>query len=351
MWRNVDYDEVRDVVSSVRVYRAYPPQGEEAKPSRGDLVMKFWYPDYPQRDWALIDYQPFQIRGCEIPFRGPAFDPFSAEPGSYFSCLGAAQTYGCFYERPYPTLVSEAVGMPVLNLAVGGAGPRLYTLIEPLIDAINRGRFVILQCMSGRSESNARYEAHGYVESVRERSTGKVVTSSDAWHAIAQEGLDSALERIQESRRSWIESTYRLLDLVKVPVIFFWYSRREPDYVIDAAAIRSQIDMRMAGEKTSFFLDGLVGDYPQVIDADTMQAAAERCQAFVKSVGSRGMNQPLLDRFTGEPFVPFKGMETSDRPELVIDYSKNAYYPSAEMHEDGAAALLPTVRRLLEGAA
>lgn len=311
--------------------------------------MKVWHPDYQPRDWTLIDYHEFRIPGCEIPFRGPGFDPFAAAPGSYFTCLGAAQTYGCFYERPYPMIVSEAIKLPVLNLAVGGAGPGLYGEFDALIEAINRGRFTILQCMSGRSESNAEYEAHGYVEFVKERATGKVMTSSDAWHAIVQKGLDVGLQRLDETRRSWIETSHRVLNRIKVPVIFFWYSRREPDYVVDEAAIKSQLEKRAAGEKTSFFVDGLVGDFPQLIDLRTMQAVADQCDACVKSVSSRGMNQPLFNRFTGEPFAPYKGMEMSpDRPELGIDYSKNAYYPSAEMHEDGAAALLPVIRRLLE---
>ncbi|MET0546149.1 MAG: DUF6473 family protein [Caulobacterales bacterium] len=307
--------------------------------------MTIWHPNYQPRDWNLIDYQEFKVKGCDIPFRGPGFDPFAAAPGSYFTCIGAAQTYGCFYPRPYPTILSEAIGMPALNLAVGGTGPGLYTQFQSLIEAMNRGRFVVLQCMSGRSESNALYEANGYVEFVKERETGKVVTSSEAWHRIVGEGVDFGLERVQESRESWIATSHRLLGLLKVPVIFFWYSRRGHDYSVDKAAIDEQMRKRAAGEKASFFVDGLVGEYPQLINEKTMRAVADKCTAYAECVSSRGMGQKLVDRFTGGPF---KTTVDQASPEYNIDYSTNSYYPSAEMHEDAADALQPVIERLLK---
>src|SRR5690606_41054750 len=68
-----------------------------------------------------------------------------------------------FYPRPFPILLSEALGMPALNLAVGGAGPGFYAQYPRLIEAMNRGRFVILQCMAARHAGNSRFEPDGYV--------------------------------------------------------------------------------------------------------------------------------------------------------------------------------------------
>ena len=308
--------------------------------------MANWHPNYQPRDWTLVDYQEFKIDGSDIPFRGPALDPFAADPGSFFTCIGAAQTYGCFFPKPYPTLLSEAIGLPALNLAVGGSGPGLYADDDVLIDAMNRSRFVVLQAMSGRSESNALYAADGYVEYVRDRRTGEQVNSSQAWQRIVGEGIESARARLEESRQSWVESSHRLLAKLTVPVIFFWYSRREPDYAIDEAAIEEQMRKRAAGEKTSFFVDGLVGDFPQLIDGKTMRAVADRCDAVVECLSGRGMGQKLFNRFTGEPFA---ATVDSGSPEYDIDYSINYYYPSAEMHEDAAAALAPVAKALMEG--
>ncbi|GGC18996.1 hypothetical protein GCM10011371_03300 [Novosphingobium marinum] len=301
-----------------------------------------WHPNYQPRDWDLVDYQEFHVRDCDVPFRGPGFDPFEAEQGSFFSCIGAAQTYGCFFPRPFPTLLSESLGMPALNLAVGGAGPGFYTQFDSLIEAMNRGRFVVLQAMAARSESNARYEADGFVEFVRDRRSGEQVTSSEAWKTLVAEDIDGAIERMRESRQSWIDSSLRLIERLSVPVIFFWYSRRGPDYEIDRGAIRDQIAAEAAGKKTSFFVDGLVGEFPQLIDHETMQAVADRCDAYAECRSDLGMGGPLVNRFTGKPFGD---SGRRDGPEYDIDYSKNYYYPSPEMHEDAAAALEPVVRQ------
>jgi hypothetical protein len=305
--------------------------------------MTHWHPNYQPRDWTLVDYQEFRLAGCDVPFRGPGFDPFKSEPGAYFTCLGAAQTYGCFFERPFPTILSETLNLPVLNLAVGGAGPGFYTQFDCLTAAINRGRFAILQCMSGRSESNTKFAADGYVEYVRERATGAVMTSSEAWHRICAEDLASVEQLVAETRRSWIESSHRLLAAIKVPVAFFWFSRRTPDYTVNYEAIDLQLKQRQAGAQTSFFVDGLMGDFPQLIDEATMRAVAGSCAAYAECLSGRGMNQPLINRFTGEPFSD-TGLNMG--PEYKIDYTRNTYYPSPEMHQDAAASLLPVIAAL-----
>ena len=82
-----------------------------------------WYPEYQARDADIVDYQEFALAGCDVRFRGPALDPWAQPQGSFFTCLGAAQTYGCYYAHPYPQLLAERFGMPALNLAVGGTGP------------------------------------------------------------------------------------------------------------------------------------------------------------------------------------------------------------------------------------
>ena len=307
--------------------------------------MEQWHPNYQPRDWVVVDYQEFRLPGLDIPFRGPALDPFAVAPGSFFTCIGAAQTYGCLYEKPFPTLLSEAIGLPVLNLAVGGAGPGFYAQYDVLIEAMNRSRFVVLQAMSGRSEGNSRFAPDGYVEFVRERATGERVTSSEAWHRIVAEEIGEAERYVTESRQSWIDSSHRLLSRLSVPVVFFWFSRRGQDYAVDYASIEEQLRRRAAGEATSFFVDGLVGEFPQLIDLSAASAVAARCAAMAECTSARGMNQPIINRFTGKPIV---NPELEGGPEYkYFDYTKNAYYPSAEMHEDAAVALLPVVRDLL----
>lgn len=308
--------------------------------------MQRWYPDYQTRDRDIVDYQEFHINGCDVPFRGPGFDPFEAEPGSFFTCLGAAQTYGCYYEKPYPTMLSQALDLPVLNLGVGGAGPGFYGQYERLIAAANRGRFVILQCMAARHESNSRFEADGYVEFLKERSTGESVTSAIAWQRIVVEELEKAELYVEETRRSWIETSRDLIDRLTVPVIFFWYARRKPDYEIDHAAIAAQAKLRENGGDGGHFVDGLMNDFPHLIDGPTARAVAAMCGGYAECLSARGMGQPLVNRATGQPIgdVSFEALGAEFKQ---LHQTHNIYYPSAEMHEDACAALLPVVKSIV----
>jgi hypothetical protein len=171
------------------------------------------------------------------------------------------------------------------------------------------------------------------------------MTSSEAWHRIVIEDLANAESYVAESRRSWVASSLKLIAQINVPVVLFWFSRRAQDYTVDYPAIERQLKSRAAGETTSFFVDGLVGDFPQLIDSASVHEVAKACHAFAECVSSRGMNQPLVNRFTGKAIVDPK---LEGGPEYQhFDYTKNFYYPSAEMHEDACAALLPAVRTIL----
>ena len=64
--------------------------------------MQRWYPDYQPRDYELVDYERFYVDGCDVPFRGPPLNPFHADPGSYFTTLGAVQTMAPYIPGPIP---------------------------------------------------------------------------------------------------------------------------------------------------------------------------------------------------------------------------------------------------------
>jgi hypothetical protein len=307
-----------------------------------------WYPNYQPRDYDLVDYQEFHIRGCDVPFRGPGFDPFSVPEGSYFTCLGAAQTYGCYYERPFPSLLAERLGIPALNLAVGGATSGFYSQYQTLIDTINRGKFVILQCMAARQESNSRFAADGYVEMLKDRRTGEQLTSRDAWIQIVTQELDRAEVYLDEVRESWVESARDLIERITVPVVLFWFSQREQDYVVDYDAIKAQIVRLNEGDEDSHFISGLLNEFPQGVDRASVSAVAALCDGYAECKSTRGMGQPLLNRFTGKPVDNLDF--SSWGPKFAhLKQTHNDYYPSAEMHEDAVESLLPTIRNIFGG--
>jgi Domain of unknown function (DUF6473) len=309
--------------------------------------MKLWYPDYQPRDYEIVDYERFYVDGCNIPFRGPAFNPFKAAPNSYFTCLGAVQTYGAWCERPFPALLGEAIGLPALNLAVGGVGPGFYTLNERLIEAMNRGRFVILQCMAARHAGNSRFAPDGFVEFVIDKRVGDSIPSWAGWKRVIVEEPENALRYVEETRCAWIEVSLQLLARIRVPVIFFYFSRRPAEYQIDFTAIEAQREQLRRGIDSGPFVDGLMGDFPHLVDGRCVREVAAACAGYAECLSARGMGQALLSRFTGRPIGELEHSALGDEFVKLPRMSHNTYYPSSQMHEDARDALLPAARKLL----
>jgi len=292
---------------------------------------------YQRRDQEVVDYQMYELDGTRLTFRGPA--PADLASGRYFTCIGAAQTFGCFCEHPFPDLLAAKLAMPALNLGYGGAGPEFFERHDSLDRYINGGRFVVLQVMSGRSQSNSMFESRGLEYLVR-RSDG-VALSADAGYrdllygspALARlrfKKVTGILPRlwaaprvrrvVEETRRAWVESYRRLLARIDVPAILFWFSRRHPAYVASPRSVSS-----------------LFGAFPQLVNSEMVAEVRGLCDYYVECVTERGSPQPLMSRFTGKPVTVDPAL---DRPDFAgPPWTHNRYYPSPEMHVDAAEAL------------
>jgi len=294
---------------------------------------------YQNRDRAVVDYDLWQAVPGGDWLRGPR--PADLSPGSYVACVGAAQTFGCFVERPWPQLLADELGVPALNLGVAGAGPALFRT-EPFRRLLRGARAVIFQVMSGRSADNSRFTSGG-----RERLQvhgGDDMRSADAaWRdalhgdlagvqnplvrgarnrLLATFGRRDVRRLVDETRADWVTQFRALLDETTAPTALLWFSRRTPHHRPRYHSLRA-----------------LFGEFPQLVDERMVGAVAPRADRYVECVTSRGSPQPLAT-----PVRPADAGTGAD-PQLV--WTHNAYYPSPQMHEDAAAALLEPVRALL----
>lgn len=300
---------------------------------------------YQARDYEVVDYRMFELDDTGLSFRGPR--PEGLESGNYFTCLGAAQTLGCFCEEPFPCLISKKLGIPALNLGYGGAGPEFFARNESLDDYINGGKFVVLQVMSGRSQSNSMFETRGLEYMVR-RSDGAVLGADEAYRdliygprflrrrpfrwvtrRLAPFITERKVRRVVgETRLAWIESHRALLARLEVPTVFFWFSKRHPAY---AESFKN---------RTTLF-----GEFPQLVNPEMVAAVRELCDHYVECVTDRGSPQPLVSRFSGERVTADPAL---DRPDFGGElWTHNFYYPSPEMHHDAAEALVPVCERIV----
>lgn len=293
---------------------------------------------YQERDQEIVDYRMGKLNDTGLYFRDIGD---SKLPEEYFACIGAAQTYGCFCKQPYPTLVSNTINLPVLNLGYGGAGPEFFLHQQKLLSILNNAKFVIVQVMSGRSQSNSYYSCGG-LEYVTLRQTGRKMGAGSAFDLILEQPtlLDklwapSTLKKSQkivrnylkmqpliaEIRANYLSSFNELLKSIEVPKILFWFSKRTPNY-----------------KPTYLGTRRLLGEFPHLINKKMIDQLKSPTVEYVECVTSRGSPQPLISRFTGLPTHVDTRM---DREDLGGDvWRENLYYPSPEMHQDASTAIL-----------
>ena len=296
-------------------------------------------PGYQARDEEVVDYQMYALGDTELSFRGPP--PVGMGVNDYFTCLGAAQTFGCFCQDPFPKLLAEQVGVASLNLGYGGAGPYFYRKHPALLPYINDSRFAVVQVMSGRSESNSVFDSGG-LEYLTRRRDGRKFAAADAWRSVLEGnyywnklplgktlarrvcqafGRKRAQRLVAETRERWITNYNELLSEIKVPKILLWFSVRSPDYVDDYSDVHR-----------------MFADFPQLVNRQMIDAIRPRCDEYVECVSSRGLPQPLVSRHTGTPCTVDLSKDRNDFAGIV--WTHNPYYPSPEMQQDATEQLL-----------
>jgi len=277
---------------------------------------------YPALDEHIVDYEVFDLP----PLSGLRGPKPSLDAGSFFVCIGAAQTFGRLCQRPFPTILSDEISLPVLNLGTAGAGPLFFLRRPQMFDYINRARFAIVQVMSARGEDNSYFES---LDSgvLRKRSGGDPVLTFQAYQDLLEaEDEQFVREIVSETRQNFIRYYQSLLARITVPTLLFWFARRKPSYVEDYSEVLR-----------------LFGGFPQLVDADTMAQITPSADEYVECVTSRGLPQTLFDRYTGEQTTMRNAPAEFGGRELPQNY----YYPAPEMHEDAAAALLEPARAIL----
>jgi hypothetical protein len=285
--------------------------------------------DYTERDWELVDYQIQELAGLEgWKLRGPQKD---LSDGRYFTTIGAAHVFGCFVEKPFPDLLEAELGLKALNLGIGGITPFSYAKEDAVVDYINKGKFLIWQVMTARSEANSRFLPTNSVGMAKDRVRGDTTSGFNSWSRIMTEEPENLALYVAQSRNSWISGSLDLIARIKVPIIMFWFSQRP-------------IDVPESASSEKGF--GLMGGYPHLIDRSTLDAVRVHCDAYAECFSERDFVFPFVNRFTGEPGVKIDNAKVGEDKSSSLVWTENHYYPSPEMHEDAVPPLMEAIRSL-----
>jgi hypothetical protein len=280
---------------------------------------------YQQTDAHIVNYEMYRLPG--VPrgyFRGPPL-----QGTQYVACVGAAQTFGRFVRQPFPHLLSATLGLEALNLGRGGAGPTYHVSDPVLLQYINQARVVIVQVLSGRSQSNSVFHTsdHGMVGT--HLPTGSNMDAGEFYTWLLQQEPAFARRIVAETREKYVSAMTALLAAIRPPKVLLWFSTRTPEYE----------------EHWELPAWRLMGTFPQMVNCTMIEQLRDHADAYVECISARGSPQPIVD-LHGNP-SSFRVQEAG-KTEVVIK-THNSYYPSPEMHEDAATLLAPVCRALLDG--
>jgi len=104
-----------------------------------------------------LDYQSCNYGTRRLWFRGPQRE---VEPGAYVAVLGGSEVYGKYVARPFPDLLEDRLGLPVLNLGVMNAGLDAFLHAPQVLALAGAARVTVVQAMGAQALSNRYYRVH-----------------------------------------------------------------------------------------------------------------------------------------------------------------------------------------------
>jgi hypothetical protein len=193
---------------------------------------------------------------------------------------------------------------------------------------INEASLVIVQVLSGRSQSNSMFRlTHHGMEGERV-CDGLRMTAEEFFEELVKTSPESVPLIVKETRQNYVRDMCRLLQDISPPKILFWFSVRPVEYT----------------EEYTLPVWKLWGAFPQFVNREMIDEIKTYADEYVECVTDRGLPQPLITK-DGKPALVTHSYNLVK--EKVTAESYNRYYPSPEMHEDAAILLEPVCRKLL----
>lgn len=124
------------------------------------MVARTFSPGIPMSDESQhrggLDYMPCRYGTSKLLFRGPR----RRLDGDYVAVIGGTETYGRFLPRPWPVLLEEASGLPVVNLGQINAGIGTFAADAAVPGICAAARLTVVQLAGAQLLSNAFYRVN-----------------------------------------------------------------------------------------------------------------------------------------------------------------------------------------------
>ncbi|MGB6229748.1 MAG: DUF6473 family protein [Litorimonas sp.] len=269
---------------------------------------------YQKTDRNVIDYDLWFGKDWRRGFRGPRSNLASAHD---IVCIGAAQTFGRFVERPFSLQLSEILQKTVLNLGVSGSGPDFYLSSPDLMQHLRQAGTVILQAMSGRSVSAGCLETmpnnFGVLRFTDGLESETPYMAQKAYEKLRKERGEEAFQtQVAAVQKRWVELYLELYREIPGRKLLLWLSSEAPGDNVDLT-------------------NSPLGTFPHFVTAGMVEALAEAGYEVVECILKDMPAQVLVNDRTGVVEEVFDRKSFPGRPDRLR--ALNNYYATPELHD------------------
>lgn len=260
-----------------------------------------------------LNYHPCRYGTSRLLFRGPR----RRLDGPFIAAVGGTETYGKFVGRPWPALLEDGIGHPVVNFGAINAGVDVFCADETVLSACNDARAVVFQVMGAHNLSNRYYTVHPrrndrFLKAsalLRNQFPEIDFTEVHFTRHLIQTLAETDPARFSlvkaELQSAWVARMLAVLRRISVPVVLLWMGPRAPSEPEDLFRATDPLFV------TDAMLDAL--------HADVAALALAIPGAEALAAGSKGM--------------VFSQLEAPAAAEV----------PNPAIHADTAAALAPAL--------
>lgn len=183
------------------------------------------------------DYRLCGFPGTRPRFRGPA--PDFREP--FVAVLGGTETFGKYVDAPFPSLVSDWTGLPVMNFGVPYAGVSLFNDEPWLLDIAAHASLTVIQVLGAQNMSNRLYAVHprrndrflsaspALCDMYPDVDFSEINFTGHLMKTLSHRSTRKFSILMDELRVAWVQRTRRLIEAIGGEVLLLWISDRHPD--------------------------------------------------------------------------------------------------------------------------
>ncbi|ARE41041.1 hypothetical protein RGUI_2900 [Rhodovulum sp. P5] len=276
---------------------------------------------FQQPGAGTLAYFPCRYGNSRLLFRGPRQDVDKP----YCAVVGGTETYGKFIPKPFPALVEERTGTPVVNLGCVNGGLDVFANDASVVDLLAGARVAVIQALGAHNMSNRFYVVHP-------RRNDRFLRASSMMKALFP-SIDFAEYNFTRHLLSTLRDTSQpAFEMVVAELQMAWQARMRG---LAAGIPGEKVLLRFSSRPPEHAgPDDDLGDDPLFITPHMIDSV-----------------RPYFSRVVEvEPSEPALSQGTAGMVHSEMDEPAAAALPGPAVHEEIAAALAPVVEDLMAAA-